>query len=301
MQKKVTWLVFCGLAALVLSVAGSAFGQTQKIKGLIVGRDGPNVIIKSQSTGGNVTVTLNDSTKVRVIKGKFGLRKSDMGFTALIPGLQVEVEAEPTGDGQLVAKTVKFKASSLKTANMIQAGLTPTQQELAQTQEKAETNRQDIQASQKDIQAHQEAIAKAQADQVALEKRFGELADYDLKGTATVYFAVNSATVSEQGKEDLKALAEQAKQIKTYLIQVAGYTDSSGNAVYNQQLSDRRAASVTAYLRQSCGVPLFRVLAPAAMGMSDPAASNETPQGKAANRRVVVKIIVNRGMTVQQN
>jgi len=97
----------------------------------------------------------------------------------------------------------------------------------------------------------------------------------------------------------VKALMDQAKQIKSYLIQVAGYTDSSGNADYNQQLSDRRAAAVTAYIQQSCGVPLYRVLAPAAMGMADPASSNETAAGKAANRRVEVKIIVNRGVAGQ--
>jgi outer membrane protein OmpA-like peptidoglycan-associated protein len=80
------------------------------------------------------------------------------------------------------------------------------------------------------------------------------------------------------------------------MVHIAGYTDSSGKAEYNQQLSDRRAAAVTNYLKQACGVPLFRVLAPSAMGESDAAASNETQQGQAANRRVTVKIIVNRGI-----
>ncbi len=102
--------------------------------------------------------------------------------------------------------------------------------------------------------------------------------------------------MSEKGKQDLKALVEQAKQNKSYMIHIAGYTDSSGNADYNQQLSDRRAAAVTRYLQQSCGVPLFRVLAPAAMGESNPSSSNETQQGQAANRRVEVKILVNRGV-----
>ena len=222
-----------------------------------------------------------------------------MGFTALIPGLRVEVDAFDGGDGHLIAKTIRFRASDLKTANMIQAGLSPTQQELAEARKDIEANQQNIRASQEEIKAHEEAIAKTQAEQEALEKRFGQLAEYDVKGTATVYFAVNNATVDEKSKQDLRALADQAKQIKTYLIQVAGYTDSSGNAEYNQRLSDRRAAAVTAYLQQSCGVPLFRVLAPAAMGMSYPAASNETQQGKAANRRVEVKIIVNRGTAGQ--
>jgi len=296
--------IFCGfLAVSILTIAGSALGQTTTIKGLIVGRDGPNVIIKSQE-GNTVTVILDDSTKVQAIKGKLGLRRSDLGFTALVPGLPVDVQAEgpPT---QLVAKSVKFKASDLKTANQIQAGLTPTGEQLTATQQQVQANEQQLQAQQQQlqaqnaqIQANQQQIQKNQEESAALSKRFGELGDYDVKAAATIYFAVNSSVVNAQGKQDLQALAAQAKQIGThYMIQVAGYTDSSGNAAYNQQLSDKRADGVIAYLQQSCGVPLFRVLAPAAMGMSNPAASNESTQGKAQNRRVEVKVLVNRGLS----
>lgn len=227
-----------------------------------------------------------------------------MAFTALIPGLPVEVDA--TGaPNQLVAKSIKFKASDLKTANQIQVGLAPTSQELASTQQQGQANQQEIQAHQQQldqqkagIDANQQQIQKNQSDQAALAKRFGELGDYDVKGTTTIYFAVNASKVDAKGQQDLQALADQAKQVGThYLIHVAGYTDSSGNAAYNQQLSDRRAAAVIAYLQQSCGVPLYRVLSPAAMGMSNPASSNETTQGQAENRRVVVKILVNKGLS----
>jgi OmpA-OmpF porin, OOP family len=154
-----------------------------------------------------------------------------------------------------------------------------------------------IEANKAGIEANQEQIQKTQSEQADLAKRFGELGDYDVKGTSTVYFALNSSKVDAKGQQDLKALAGQAKEVGShYMIQVAGYTDSSGNASYNQQLSDNRADAVIAYLQQSCGVPLFRVLAPAAMGMSNPAASNETTQGKAENRRVVVRILVNKGL-----
>jgi len=309
-REKVRGLVLCALAAVsMLTLAGTALGQRTEIKGLIVGRDGANVIIKSQE-GNNVTVALDDSTKVQAIKGKLGLRRSDLGFTALVPGLPVDVDAEGPPN-QLVAKSVKFKASDLKTANQIQAGLTPTQQELSSTQQQVQANQQQLQAQQQQLQAqnaqieanqqkimaNQEQIQKTQSEQEALGKRFGELGDYDVKGSATVYFPVNSSSVNAKGKQDLQALAAQAKQIGThYLIQVAGYTDSSGGAQYNQQLSDKRADAVIAYLQQSCGVPLFRVLSPAAMGMSNPAASNESAKGMAENRRVVVKVLVNKGL-----
>jgi OmpA-OmpF porin, OOP family len=219
-------------------------------------------------------------------------------------------QGEQSGS-QLLATSVKFRSSALNTANQIQAGLQPTDEELKATQEEQKADEQkiqqqqlaaqnqQIQASQQKIVANQQQIEKSQAEQAAMSKRFGELGDYDTKATATVYFAVNSSAVNAKGKQDLQALATQAKQVNAYMIQVAGYTDSSGNAAYNQQLSDKRAADVIAYLQQSCGVPLFRVLAPAAMGMSHAATTSETPSGMSENRRVVVKILVNKGLSGQ--
>jgi len=81
------------------------------------------------------------------------------------------------------------------------------------------------------------------------------------------------------------------------MVQVAGYTDSSGNAEYNQELSDKRAEEVVQYLQQECKVPLYRVLAPEGMGESNPSGSNESQQGKSQNRRVEVKVLVNRGVS----
>jgi len=266
------------------------------------------VTIKGQD-GNTVTVTLTDNTKIEAVKGKFGFRRQDLGMTALIPGLPVEVQATQSGS-QLVADSVKFRSSSLNTANQIQAGLQPTDEELKAAQQEQQEQAQQIAAQQKQLQAqeqqteanqqkilaNQQQIQKNQAEQAALSKRFGELGDYDTKATATVYFAVNSHTIDAKGQQDLQALCAQAKQINAYMIQVAGYTDSSGNAAYNQRLSDERAAAVVAYLQQKGNIPLFRVLAPAAMGTSHAAASNETPQGMSENRRVVVKILVSKGL-----
>jgi outer membrane protein OmpA-like peptidoglycan-associated protein len=312
MRKNVTRLVVCGLTAtLMLTVVGPAWGQKTTVKGLITGRNGENMIVKTQD-GNTVTVTLTDNTKIEAVKGKFGIRREDLGMTALVPGLPVEVEGEQSG-GSLVATKVKFTSSSLNTANQIQAGLQPTDEELKAAQEEEQANQQKIAAQQQQLRAqeqqtvanqqkivaNQEQIQKTQAEQAAMSKRFGELGDYDVKATATVYFAVNSHTVDAKGQQDLQALAAQAKQINAYMIQVAGYTDSSGNAAYNQQLSDERAAAVIAYLQQKGNIPLFRVLAPAAMGTSHAAATNETPQGMSENRRVVVKVLVNKGVAGQ--
>jgi outer membrane protein OmpA-like peptidoglycan-associated protein len=77
---------------------------------------------------------------------------------------------------------------------------------------------------------------------------------------------------------------------------VKGYADSSGNAAMNQKLSMERAQELVAYLLQSCNVPLTHIVAPGTMGEADPAATTETTQGRAENRRVEVKVVVNRGL-----
>jgi outer membrane protein OmpA-like peptidoglycan-associated protein len=64
----------------------------------------------------------------------------------------------------------------------------------------------------------------------------------------------------------------------------------------NQQLSLDRSEAVIAYLEQSGGIPILHIVAPGAMGTSNPAASNETAQGRAENRRVEVKVLLNKGM-----
>jgi outer membrane protein OmpA-like peptidoglycan-associated protein len=257
----------CTLAAFaVLAVAtlGTAQEKT-KVKGLIVARDGASMKIKGEMA--SWTVVLSDDTKVKAVKGSLGLRKETLALTDLIPGLPVEVEMVHNGT-ELNATSVKFKADDLKTARQIQAGLHPTGQE----------------------------IQGMQADQDAMSQKFGQLGDYDVKGEVTVYFSVSSAQLDDDSKQQLKQLADNALTLKGYMIQVAGYTDSSGNAAYNQDLSDKRADAVVNYLQQDCKVPLYRVLSPEGMGESNPSGSNESQQGKKENRRVEIKILVNRGL-----
>ena len=83
---------------------------------------------------------------------------------------------------------------------------------------------------------------------------------------------------------------------KGYVIQVAGFADSVGNAASNQVLSKERAPAVVAYLLQDCSVPVGRIVAPGEMGKSNPAASNETSSGRSENRRAEVKLLVNKGI-----
>ena len=295
MKKNPThWKACVRIVLVTLCMITTAAAQEKvTVKGLIVARDGANMVVKNDT--GNTTVTLDDDTKVQAVKGKFGLRSDTLALTDLIPGLLVEVKGTQS-EGKLMAREVKFKADDLRTAQQIQAGLNPAEQQLQSTQKQVATNQENIDANRQNIQTNQQNIQNVQGEQAALTARFGQLGEYDVKDQMTAYFAVNSTVLSDEAKQKLQALTANASKLSGYMIQVAGYTDASGNAAHNQELSDRRAEAVINYLQQQCKIPLYRVLAPAAMGESDPVGSNETAKGKQENRRVEVKVLVNRGM-----
>lgn len=297
-------LIVACTALLCILFAGFAYGESDgkkiKVNGMITGRDGEDLTMKT--SGGNVVVVLTDTTKVQIPKGLLKIRKSEQAVTALLPGLRIEVEGTGT-DTRVVAKSISFSKDDLRTAEMIQAGLVPTQQDVATNKQNIATNQSGIAANKQDtaankvqIASNQQNISANQEDIAAANKRFNDLTEYDTKGTATVLFASGSAAIPAKGKEDLSQLAHSAVGTTGYIIQVKGFADSSGNAAMNQKLSMERAQGVIAYLLQACNVPLRHIVAPGAMGEADPTGSNEASDGRAENRRVEVKVLVNRGL-----
>ncbi len=295
------------LLAVCFLVAASAFSGAQnvKVKGMISGRTGETLILNTAD--GNTTVVLDDSTKVQQPKG-LGLRKKQVSAAVLIPGLKVSVDG--TGDStKVTAKSITFDASDLQTAEMIQAGLHPTAEQVASNQKNIATNQQDIAANQqatatnaKNISANQQATAankadidKNIADIEANTKRFSELGDYELKGQGTINFKTGSAKIAPEDQARLADLAQKAKDQTGYIIEVQGYADSTGNAAMNTKLSQARAQAVIDYLVQH-GVPIRHITAPGAYGETDPAATNETTSGRAENRRVDIKVLINKGI-----
>ena len=253
--------------ALLALVGIVAFAQSNQIQGVITARSGATMTVRSQNSE-NVVVVLTPSTQVDESEGLFKFRKKQMGVTALIPGLQVEVKGSYNGKNQLVADTVRFKGSSLQTAEDIQAGVAPTHQ-LAE--------------------ANQKAI-------VATNKRFSELDDYNVLGQTTVYFGNDSTVIDPQYKPQLLQLAQKAMGITGYMIQIKGYASAVGSAALNQKLSTERAYNVLDFIEQQGNVPLTNILAPGAMGTTNQIGSNATAEGQAENRRVVVSILQNKGI-----
>jgi outer membrane protein OmpA-like peptidoglycan-associated protein len=105
--------------------------------------------------------------------------------------------------------------------------------------------------------------------------------------TRQVQFATNSATLTDAGKATLDELADTAKRLKFVAGAVVGHTDDTGSAAYNQRLSERRAATVARYLEDK-GISESR-LAVSGAGESEPVGDNKSAEGRAQNRRVVLK------------
>jgi outer membrane protein OmpA-like peptidoglycan-associated protein len=110
-----------------------------------------------------------------------------------------------------------------------------------------------------------------------------------LRMPSNVTFATNEAIVQPQFRPTLDQVAEVLRQYNQTYIDVYGHTDSSGTDAYNQALSERRARSVADYLAAN-GVQSARI-GTRGFGESQPIASNDSEEGKGANRRVEIKLV----------
>ncbi len=106
---------------------------------------------------------------------------------------------------------------------------------------------------------------------------------------SSITFALNSSDLNAQFYNALEGVSMVLKEYDKTVVEVAGHTESTGSDQYNQGLSERRAQSVASYL-SSHGVSSQRLITVGA-GEAHPVASNDTEQGRAANRRVELTIV----------
>jgi outer membrane protein OmpA-like peptidoglycan-associated protein len=271
-RNKRTARLFGWTAALVLAFATATVAAEEPLtfKGMISAREGQKITI-SAPDGSHHSVTITDGTRVVSVSGKLGLSKSDKTHAELIVGLPVEIEAVQNG-AETDAVKVSFKSGDLKTARQIEAGT-------AQARERVRTK-----------------AAELDAKDAEIKRRLSEANQYTEKASATVLFASGSTAITAEGKAQLKDIAARAKTVKGYLVSVTGYADPRGNAESNQRLSERRAAAVITYLQKYAGLMPQRVMAGDAMGDAHLIGNVATSEGLAQNRRVVVKVLTNKGL-----
>lgn len=284
------------LSALALALFGPVVAaQSVKIEGLIKSRNGDTMIVKSSGSP-DVTVQLTDSTEVGQVQGVFQARRKQMSMAALIPGLTVKVEGTYNEQNQLVAKSVSFKGNDLEDAEKIEAGMHETKVEVAKQNAELKAQNVALQQQQAQLTEHQAKIAANKAAVDAAIARFGQLDDYYIFDEVTVNFANGKTNVDPKYNAPLLALADKAKTIDGYMIEVKGYASSVGSVALNQQLSEDRCDAVTNILLQQGHIPLTKMLAPGAMGEAHQIGDDKTEKGQAENRRVVVRVLQNKGI-----
>jgi OOP family OmpA-OmpF porin len=286
-----------------------ASGEKMKIKGVVVKRDADTFTIRDL-TGNDTVVRLTDRTSVKT-NGGFLRSGTNYGQTNIIRGLNLEVEGRGGSSGELVADKIRFNESDLRTARAVESRATPLEERASATEgrlSEVEQNAQKLSGQLEELAAVSNAArggakaAQATADAAvagvnATNERISALDDYVPQDATAVNFRVGSSVLTADGKARLDAIATKALNAKGYVLEVTGFADSTGSTERNRALSQRRADSVIRYLVEQHQIPLRRIVTPYGFGESNPVADNKSRDGRAQNRRVEVKVLVNKGLT----
>ena len=307
----------CVVLLTVLALASAGFAQTitsgekAKVKGTITSRKGDLVKIQDDKTGSPVLVKITDDTKIIRDKSKVAFhRHEDMDVTAMVPGLTIKAEGVGNADNQLEASKITFSpdAFAIEVAQQQQINANKAAASSAQTTaNQGVTAAGAAQSSANQAQTTADAAgtvataagAAAMMNAGAVEmvnKRVSDLDDYQTVAEAVIYYPSGQYALDAPAKADLDKLIALTSSNDGYLIEIAGYASKTGTKELNQQLSEDRAAAVANYLRNTGNIPMRRIVAPAGYGATHPDAENTDPQGRELNRRVDVKLIVNKGL-----
>jgi outer membrane protein OmpA-like peptidoglycan-associated protein len=331
MKEQTGTLLKAGFAIAVFSLAASTLamgmvtpntrtftaGQQVKVQGVILSRDGNSIKLRidDDSIG---TVDLSDLTKIQLKSGVMIFRRSSkMDLGSLVPGLHIEAQGKGNDKGDLIADKVSFDPNSMRASRQIDARVSPLEARTGSLEGRAgtlesragqlesragqlETREGSLEDQERQTQGLVGQV-KTTADQANqgvndVNRRVSDLDNYQVKDSATVYFAINRDVLTPDAEKDLDDLAKKALAEKGYVIEVAGFADSTGPVSLNQGLSERRANAVVRYLEQKGDIPIHRILPMAGMGITHEAADNKTREGRKMNRRVEVKILVNQGV-----
>lgn len=295
-------------------------GEQAKVQGVIISRDGQTIKLRGDDDSVG-TVDLTNNTKIQLKHGIFS-RKSAMNADSLVSGLRVEAQGKGNEKGELVADRVIFDPNSMKASRQIDTRVSPLESRTGGLEGRAGQlegragqlenragqmeNRQgqlETQEKQTQQQVGQVKVTADQANQGVsdVNQRVSNLDQYQQKYKETVYFKLNSSVLAPSEKQKLDTVIQQTQNEKGYIVEVAGFADTTGKAALNQTLSEERANSVVRYLEQQGNIPIHRILTPTGMGTSHEAADNHTSQGRKLNRRVEVTVLINQGVVTGSN
>ena len=285
-----------------------ASGEKMKIKGVVTRRDADTFTVRDMN-GVDTVVRLDDRTSVKT-KGGFLRSGANYGQTQILRGLNLEVDGRGNASGELIAEKVRFNDSDLRVARAVESRAAPLEDRASNTETKlsqVEQNAQRLSGQMDELaavantakggaKAAQETADSAVAGVNATNDRISALDDYTPQTVLAVNFRTGSAVLSADSKAKLDELATKALNSKGYVLEVSGFTDTTGSVARNRALSQRRADNVIRYLVENHQIPLRRIVTPYGFGESNPIAENNSRTGRAENRRVEVKLLVNKGL-----
>ena len=285
-----------------------ASGQKMKVKGVVTRRDADTFTVRDNN-GVDTIVQLTDTTSVKA-KGGFLRSGANYAQTQILRGLNLEVEGRGNGSGELVAEKVRFNESDLRVARAVESRAAPLEDRATTTETKlsqVEQNAQRLSGQLDELaavantakggaRAAQETADAAVAGVNATNDLISALDDYEPQTVAAVNFRTGSSVLSKDSKATLDDLATKALNSKGYVLEISGFTDSTGSINRNRALSQRRADTVIRYLIENHNIPLRRIVTPYGYGETNPVAENNSRDGRAQNRRVEVKLLVNKGL-----
>jgi outer membrane protein OmpA-like peptidoglycan-associated protein len=286
-----------------------ASGEKMKIKGVVVRRDADTFIVRD-ANGVDTTVRLDNATSVKT-KGGFLRGGTNYGQTNILRGLNLEVEGRGNASGELAATKIRFNEADLRVARAVESRAAPLEERATTTERKltdVEENARRLSGQLDELaavantarggaKAAQETADAAVAGVNATNERISALDDYEPTTVTAVNFRTGSAVLSPDSKTKLDDIATKAMNAKGYVLEVSGYADSTGSIARNRELSTRRADAVIRYLVENHNIPLRRIVTPYGYGETHPVADNTTRDGRAENRRVEIKLLVNKGLT----
>jgi outer membrane protein OmpA-like peptidoglycan-associated protein len=284
-------------------------GQKMKIKGVVTRRDADTFVLRD-ANGVDTTVRLTSATSVKA-NGGFLHSGSSYAPTNILRGLNLEAEGRGNAAGELEATKIRFNESDMRVARSVESRAAPLEERATNTETKlvqVEENAQRLSGQLDELaavantakggaKAAQETADMAVSGVNETNERISALDDYVPQTTTAVTFKVNSAVLSDDAKTKLDDIATRALNTKGYVIEIAGYTDSTGGVQKNRILSQHRADSVIRYLVENHQIPLRRIITPYGYGKTNPVADNSTREGREQNRRVEIKLLVNKGLT----
>ena len=281
-----------------------ASGEKMKIKGVVVRRDADTFVVRDIN-GVDTTVRLDDRTSVKT-KGGFLRSGTNYGQTNILRGLNLEIEGRGDSSGNLLAEKVRFNESDLRVARAVESRAAPLETKVSEVEQNAQRLSGQLDelaavanTAKGGARAAQETADAAVSGVNLTNERISALDDYTPQSVMAVNFRSGSAVLSADSKTKLDELATKAMNAKGYVLEVTGFADATGSIERNRALSQRRADAVIRYLVENHRIPLRRIITPYGFGETNPVAENRTRDGRAQNRRVEIKLLVNKGLLQQ--